>query len=145
PHDVGEDLPAVLARLGALDRGLGLAHEGLQAAGAQRAEELLLAAVARIQRADADAGMLGHRRDRRAGVGDEHRAGRFEDALVVAGGFGLAAAHRAMPPWPAGAARVAGAVRLARAALLVGAARPRGRLGYGKSVAGAGTNYPFLI
>ena len=40
--------------------------------------------------------MLGHRGDRRAGIGHEHRPGRFEDALVVAGRLGLAAAERAV-------------------------------------------------
>ncbi len=32
------------------------------------------------------------------GLGHEHRPRRVEDPLVVAGGFGLAAAHRAWPP-----------------------------------------------
>src|SRR5262249_55585947 len=67
-----------------------------QAVRAQCAEEFLLAAVAGVQRADAHAGVLGHRGDRRAGVGHEHRPGRFEDAPVVAGRLGLAAAERAV-------------------------------------------------
>ena len=69
-----------------------------QAVGAQRAEEFLLAAVAGVQRADADARVLGHRGDRRTGVVDEHRPGRIEDPLVVTGRLGLAAAHRAVAP-----------------------------------------------
>jgi hypothetical protein len=88
-HEVGEDHPAVLALFHALDGGFGLVDDDDQAVRAQRAEEFLLAAVAGVQRADADAGVLGHRGDRRAGVGDEHRTGRFEYAPVVAGGFGL--------------------------------------------------------
>jgi hypothetical protein len=37
--------------------------------------------------------VLGDGRDRRVGVREEDRAGRGEDALVVAGGFGAAAAQ----------------------------------------------------
>jgi len=88
----------VVAVFDALEGGFGLPGDDEQAVGAQRAEELLLAGVAGVQRADADAGVPGHRGDRRAGVGDEHRPGRIEDALVVAGRLGLAAAHRAVAP-----------------------------------------------
>ena len=132
----------VVALLDALDGGLGFLHEGLQAVGAQRAEELLLAAVARVQRADADAGVLGHRGDRRAGVGDEHRPGRLEDALVVAGRFGLAAAHRPVPSRPARAVGLP--VPLVPSDLPV----PPGRAFVSVmklSVAGTGTNHSVLI
>ena len=84
------------AMFDALEGGLGLVDHDDQAVRAQRAQEFLLAAVAGVQRADADARVLGHRGDRRAGVGDEHRPGRIEDPLVVAGRLGLAAAHRAV-------------------------------------------------
>jgi hypothetical protein len=95
-HEVGEDRPAVVSGLDPLDGGLGLVADDDQAVRAQRAEEFLLAAVAGVQRADADAGVLGHRGDRCAGVGHEHRPGRFEYAPVVAGRLGLAAAERAV-------------------------------------------------
>jgi hypothetical protein len=120
----------VLALPDALDGGLGLVHEGLQAVGAQRAEELLLAAVAGVQGADADAGVLGHRGDRRAGIGDEHRPGRLEDALVVAGRFGLAAAHRPAPASPAPASPAPVGVGPATPMPPWPAAWPRVRLGH---------------
>jgi hypothetical protein len=86
----------VVALLDALEGGFGLVDDDYEAVGAQRAEEFLLAAIAGVQRADADARVLGHRGDRRTGIGDEHRPGRLQDPLVVTGRLRLAAAHRAV-------------------------------------------------
>jgi hypothetical protein len=64
-HETGEDLPAVLALAELADGVLRLLDDDHQAVGAERAEELFLASVAGVQRADADAGVLGDRGDRR--------------------------------------------------------------------------------
>src|SRR5947209_16325946 len=55
-----------------------------QTIGTETAQEVLLACVPAVQRADADSGSLSHRRNRRLGICDEDLARRFQDALIVA-------------------------------------------------------------
>jgi hypothetical protein len=74
------------------ERGLGGLDVAAEPLGAQRAQQLLLARVAAIERRDADPRMLGHRADRRPRIGDEHRSRRLEDLAVVE--RGIPASHR---------------------------------------------------
>ena len=76
------------------ERRLGLGHEHRESVVAQRPQELLLAPVPRVQRADPDPGVLGDGGDRRCRVGDEHLPGGCEDLLVVARRLGAAAGQR---------------------------------------------------
>jgi hypothetical protein len=90
-QEAGEGVPGV-AVVG--QGGLGLGDVAAQAVQGQPLEELLLAAVAAVQGGDTDAGLGGDGGDRGLRVGGEHRPGGLQDALVVAGRLGPAAAHR---------------------------------------------------
>ena len=89
-QEAGERGPVV--RLG--EGGLGLGDVPAQPVVAELAQQVLLARVAPVQGADADARALGDGGDRRLRVVEEDRAGGFEDDLVVAGGLGAAAGQR---------------------------------------------------
>ena len=80
-HKGREALPGVLC---GRPRGLRRRDVPPQAVRAQRAQQVLLARVARVQRAHPDAGVAGDGRDRGRRVGHEDRPGGDEDALVVA-------------------------------------------------------------
>jgi len=61
---------------------------------AQALQQFGLAAVPAVERAHADPGALGDRRDRRArALGGEDVTGRLEHDQVIAAGLGLPAAH----------------------------------------------------
>jgi hypothetical protein len=71
-----------------------LGEVAVQAVARQPLEELVLAAVAAVEGGDADAGAVGDGGDGGGGVVGEDLAGGLQDALVVAGRLGAAAAHR---------------------------------------------------
>ena len=84
-HEGGERVP----RIGVVrERDLGLVDEAGEAVGGERAQQVVLAGVAAVQGADADARVLGDVGDGRRGIGGEDRARRLEDDLVVDGGLG---------------------------------------------------------
>jgi hypothetical protein len=80
-HVLGECGP-IVALVG--QRRLGLLDEHGEPIQAKLAQQFLLAAVARVERADPHAGLLRHRGDRGGRVGEEHLARRLKDLLVVA-------------------------------------------------------------
>ena len=65
-----------------------------QAVAAEAPQQLLFAGVAAVEGTHAHAGLVGHRGDGRAGVGDEHCASGLQDCLVVVGRLGPPAAQR---------------------------------------------------
>ena len=90
-HEVGVRLPRVAL---VVERRLHIGDVVGQAVAVELPQQLLLALVTPIQGADPDAGLLRHRGDRRTRIGDEDCPRGLEDALVVPGRLGAAAAQR---------------------------------------------------
>ena len=89
-HEANERLPGIaLISQRFLDR----RDVAREAVGAETAQEVLLAGVPAVERADSHAGAFGHGTDRRLRVRDEDLVRRLQDALVVASRLGSTTAQ----------------------------------------------------
>jgi hypothetical protein len=91
PHEADEGIPRIAFVGEHFPRGGDVAAQPVRA---QLAQQLLLAGIAAIQRADTDVRPLGHGGDRRGRISDENGPRGIHDELVVTGGLRLPPVYR---------------------------------------------------